>query len=1453
MGSEQPAVLENTSAVSEDDWERWMDYIREEFLVKDHSLDEVLKSLQQINPHVTLAKLRTKLRHWGFQKSLSAKNWQYVDHAIRKRESTGKDSVVVLSGIRLREEKVKSLTSRHKAVTLHNKWKPPPSPEPPGEEVPLYICTPRAHSPITTSNYEWPSTLPWLQFSKDVLPDLISSLRLLPGSEERALITEAGGQDKRPNKRRRPNVSMALAALEKLVRRSMEIVIGSEELTGTLLASKSIDCIAKHFDQVMPATYHNENLRRAIVLSSGTRHEVQREILKMLIFLASNHLIMSTNISDSGPYMSDAQAFVDFFRLSGLAEPNLLNKIVQISLGSLTLTSVLNLLYEAAVNVEAVDLVVKLLTVDGRINPERPVGLIDTNPFWPFYVGDRVPALGLALLRGSPRFTRHMLEAGANINSCGTATKTPLVLAVLADPNDVSVQLVQTLLENGLMVHEREISFALILATMKGNVQLIDLLHKAGADISSTHPVVPSLGPGYHPSPGNFKPSRIFELNCLDNISCLAAAASFAMYPSLPSQAQENQDTALSLVKYVLNLGGPDFDVDGKLKSDAVIFASIRGYTDIVSFLYDNGARLDSRNGYLSPIYAAADWLQVDSCKLLLDLGASARPDHRRTIWSPRDQFIEFSLLHVAVYYNSTILADVLIRGGLDINNSCAIHLHLTHADSCRYDTCSCDIYQHRQHRMHPGLLGFGINWQATHFKNEGNCKSMTPLDLAIFFRFWETATLFIDSGAFFTSDNLFQVASAGSHELVRCMLERGADPNKAIGGGRTALQASIYNGNELVAIELIKFGATIGSQTLCLALHYGRCQVATKLIEMGARLSGPELSYAFRIPDKVRLRSLFESQLSDIFINERGLYGRTFLENAVLSNNVDVVRFAFSLDLHAYDSGTLCAAVLAAAGSPLSDTGGILQEVIRRRNILDQNSPQIDHILESTAVSIAAVYGRTEIVAQIHARCRKHINVAVLPKDTVWRPPGARQEYPSILATQHGSISLTALQKWNGWHSPDRWLTSPLFLPIKKKSEPILEFLLDLGYKADKHALDAAILGNIPPYLVKRLGEACIGINSMEELLSGPYKSHVDILQAMRMMNPPPPIYRAVSCGLSNLVEILLDAGANPNTGGWFVRREIIRLLVQKRRHDLIDILLLNGMNVKSEPSIRRRAWEGTSLQEASREGHLGIIRSLLKNGANPNAHGAICYGFSAIEKAAQSGRLDVVCLLLESGVITDGRGRLQYIRAIRRAKFAGHSAVVQLLECHREWVEDDQKLLKDIEHNERANFDGSIYFGAYTEDEILQLLPLVHNMGHEGYEVVRFGTPVTGVGLHRRRIKLGNSSIAQERSDTNPEASTTNSEVYLAYNSYLLSQKQESSISGDGLLGIGLLGNTGGLEDTSETQVCFEMPEDSPRDTPTGQGETWEEDERERKRQILEDILGEKEAPFQTTEWAW
>lgn len=92
------------------------------------------------------------------------------------------------------------------------------------------------------------------------------------------------------------------------------------------------------------------------------------------------------------------------------------------------------------------------------------------------------------------------------------------------------------------------------------------------------------------------------------------------------------------------------------------------------------------------------------------------------------------------------------------------------------------------------------------------------------------------------------------------------------------------------------------------------------------------------------------------------------------------------------------------------------------------------------------------------------------------------------------------------------------------------------------------------------------------------------------------------------------------------------------------------------------------TALQYAAIAGHYRIVLMLLRAGANIAAPAALENGRTALEGAAEHGRLDTVALLLQTALNQGILKALHIDGAIERAAHEGHKHVIELLKKYKD-----------------------------------------------------------------------------------------------------------------------------------------------------------------------------------------
>ncbi|KAK2757644.1 hypothetical protein FQN54_004613 [Arachnomyces sp. PD_36] len=174
-------------------------------------------------------------------------------------------------------------------------------------------------------------------------------------------------------------------------------------------------------------------------------------------------------------------------------------------------------------------------------------------------------------------------------------------------------------------------------------------------------------------------------------------------------------------------------------------------------------------------------------------------------------------------------------------------------------------------------------------------------------------------------------------------------------------------------------------------------------------------------------------------------------------------------------------------------------------------------------------------------------------------------------------------------------------------------------------------------------------------------------------------PLQSAAWNGNIEILELLLEAGADLDGRPVIDGTTALQFAVKKGNMVVIEKLLNAGADVNSAPAPHNGA---TALQFAARQGFIGIVRRLLEAGADVNAGRAPRGGRTALEGAAEYGRLEILELLLDRGAFIHGKGRRQYIRAVKLAEWNGHSSIAKFLRSCGQWTALDTKRA-DLETN--------------------------------------------------------------------------------------------------------------------------------------------------------------------------
>ncbi|KAH8649881.1 hypothetical protein BX600DRAFT_528913 [Xylariales sp. PMI_506] len=264
----------------------------------------------------------------------------------------------------------------------------------------------------------------------------------------------------------------------------------------------------------------------------------------------------------------------------------------------------------------------------------------------------------------------------------------------------------------------------------------------------------------------------------------------------------------------------------------------------------------------------------------------------------------------------------------------------------------------------------------------------------------------------------------------------------------------------------------------------------------------------------------------------------------------------------------------------------------------------------------------------------------------------------PLEAASSGGHIDMVPLLLSAGANINARmYFSTALESVIRARHANIVHTLLDAGADiniSDGHALRFAAVGRVD--LLRTLVEAGLDFNihggtSLQAAVSAGRLDMISMLLAAGADVNAENEYSftalesAAIRGNFGLVQWLLNAGANVTVYGNFAlegaayigHTETVRTLLAKDfnvnargRHYTSALEATSRQGYLLGPDVDARGTSGTSLQVASRQGHLDIVRTLLSAGANVNAKGG--YHGTALSCASSAGHVDIVRTLLDA-----------------------------------------------------------------------------------------------------------------------------------------------------------------------------------------------------------------------------
>ncbi|CAI7629869.1 unnamed protein product [Penicillium manginii] len=502
-----------------------------------------------------------------------------------------------------------------------------------------------------------------------------------------------------------------------------------------------------------------------------------------------------------------------------------------------------------------------------------------------------------------------------------------------------------------------------------------------------------------------------------------------------------------------------------------------------------------------------------------------------------------------------------------------------------------------------------------------------------------------------------------GYVDIVKVLLDSGADSRAADDGEKTLLERAVPQSNLALCQVLISYGAQVDRKmlespqypsALMLAVEKKLMSIIDLLISSNARLNdvldvdpGTILAAAIETGDEVMIEKLINAgaRLIGFRIRKIGnLQTALFLQNdGILSRVLD-------------QSGPklLASAIL---DHHLDLAWFLLQ------NNADRISSEADDLLPTLLLKFTGCAPTAVLVAVSKAsmsdlRLLREANVEL----------GGT---PQMSYHQWKQIKITYCL-----HNHRLKPESVLEISAWKADDDIFKYLLewassaqiDWSPKSVSHALTIAIFKQKQFHIIE-LMRLESDLNCA--LTNDSYSPSSFVEEAFRESTTSyTPLQAAVRTQQVSVVrDLIVSKGADVNyfEDGIFGRTPL-QHAVQLGNMEIFNLLIEHGADINAPAAEDGGA---TALQIAAIQGYIGIARKLLDLGSDVNQDPAWKNGRTALMGAAEHGRIDMLQMLLDEGAQVVGEYESYYYESVALAEGRGHYAAARLLKSFKDSVE--------------------------------------------------------------------------------------------------------------------------------------------------------------------------------------